>query len=85
VDPVPDPLLLRKSSSARNRSQNLWVCSQELSARPQRQLAVILEEKHIDANISNISKESSSMQFLKACGSNHWAMIAKEKPEFMDA
>jgi hypothetical protein len=30
VDPVPDPLLLRKSSSARNRTRDLWVCSQEL-------------------------------------------------------
>jgi hypothetical protein len=30
VDPVPDPLLLRKSGSARNGTQDLWVCSQEL-------------------------------------------------------
>jgi hypothetical protein len=30
VDPVPDPLLLRKSSSAENRTQDLWVSSQEL-------------------------------------------------------
>jgi hypothetical protein len=30
VDPVPDPLLLRKSGSAGNRTRNLWICSQEL-------------------------------------------------------
>jgi hypothetical protein len=30
VDPVPDPLLLRKSGSAGNRTQDLWVSSQEL-------------------------------------------------------
>jgi hypothetical protein len=30
VDPVPDPLLLRKSGSAGNRSRDLWICSQEL-------------------------------------------------------
>jgi hypothetical protein len=30
VDPVPDPLLLRKFSSARNRTRNLWVFSQEV-------------------------------------------------------
>jgi hypothetical protein len=30
VDPDPDPLLLRKSGSARNRTRNLWICSQEL-------------------------------------------------------
>jgi hypothetical protein len=30
VDPVPDPLLLRKSGIARNRNRDLWICSQEL-------------------------------------------------------
>jgi hypothetical protein len=30
VDPVPNPLLLRKSDSAGNWTQNFWVCSQEL-------------------------------------------------------
>jgi hypothetical protein len=30
VDPVPDPLLLRKSGIARNQTQDLWICSQEL-------------------------------------------------------
>jgi hypothetical protein len=33
VNPVPDPLLLRKSGSAENRTQDLWVCSQELDHR----------------------------------------------------
>jgi hypothetical protein len=30
VDPVPDPLLLRKSGSAGNLTRDLWICSQEL-------------------------------------------------------
>jgi hypothetical protein len=30
VDPIPDPLLLRKSGSAGNRTRDLWVCSQEV-------------------------------------------------------
>jgi hypothetical protein len=30
VDPVRDPLLLRKSGSAGNRTRDLWICSQEL-------------------------------------------------------
>jgi hypothetical protein len=29
VDPVPDPLLLRKSGSADNRTRGLWICSQK--------------------------------------------------------
>jgi hypothetical protein len=30
VDPFPDPLLLRKSGSAVNRTRDLWICSQKL-------------------------------------------------------
>jgi hypothetical protein len=30
MDPVPDPLLLRKSGSAINRTRDFWICSQEL-------------------------------------------------------
>ena len=30
VDPVPDPLLLRKSGSAGNRTRDLYICSQKL-------------------------------------------------------
>jgi hypothetical protein len=30
VDPVPDPLFLRKSGSAGNRTWDLWICNQEL-------------------------------------------------------
>jgi len=30
VDPVPDPLLLRKSGSAGNRTRDLCICSQKL-------------------------------------------------------
>jgi hypothetical protein len=29
VDPVPDPILLRKSGSEGNRTRDLWICSQE--------------------------------------------------------
>jgi hypothetical protein len=32
VDPVPDPILLRKCGSAGNRTQNLWICRQELDS-----------------------------------------------------
>jgi hypothetical protein len=36
VDPVPYPLLVRKSGSARNRTSDLWIFSQELlTTRPQ--------------------------------------------------
>jgi hypothetical protein len=46
VDHVPDPLLLRKSGSAGNRTRDLWVCSQELNtgqrAVPQRLVAVFM-------------------------------------------
>jgi hypothetical protein len=30
VDPVPNPLLVRKSGRAENRTRELWICSQKL-------------------------------------------------------
>jgi hypothetical protein len=30
IDPVLDPLLLRKSGNAGNRTRDLWICKQEL-------------------------------------------------------
>jgi hypothetical protein len=30
IDPVPDPLLLRKSGSTGNRTRDFWICKQEL-------------------------------------------------------
>jgi hypothetical protein len=30
MDPIPDPLLLRKSGNAWNRTRDLWICSQEV-------------------------------------------------------
>jgi hypothetical protein len=36
VDPVPDPLLLRKSGRAGNRTRDLWNCSQELCPQDHR-------------------------------------------------
>jgi hypothetical protein len=30
VDPIPDPLLLRKSGSAEDWTWDLWICSQKL-------------------------------------------------------
>jgi hypothetical protein len=32
VDPIPDPLLLKKSGGAGNRTRDLWICSQALLA-----------------------------------------------------
>jgi hypothetical protein len=40
VDPVPDPLLLRKSVSAGNRTRDLWIC------RPQRRSFTRREKLH---------------------------------------
>jgi hypothetical protein len=36
VDPVPDPLLLRKYDSVGNRTRDLWMCSQEIWPRDHR-------------------------------------------------
>jgi hypothetical protein len=44
VDPVPDPLLLRKSGSAGNQTRDLWICSQKLSTRLQRRSEGLLSQ-----------------------------------------
>jgi hypothetical protein len=46
VDPVPDPLLLRKSGSGGNRTRDLWVSSQELLSLDHRG-GPLLHTKHL--------------------------------------
>jgi hypothetical protein len=45
VDPVPDPLLRRKSGSVGNQTRDLWICSQELWALDHRDSLVRLRTK----------------------------------------
>jgi hypothetical protein len=70
VGPVPDPLLLRKSGSARNRTQDIWICSQELRPLAQsgsqsqaiaktKEKAVMLGDKSI---YRTMSPEGTSLQ-----------------------
>jgi hypothetical protein len=47
VDPVPDPLFLRKSLSSGNRTQDLWICSQELWPLDHRGDPVEPKEKNV--------------------------------------
>jgi hypothetical protein len=42
VDPVPDPLLLRISGSAWNRTRDLWICSEELWPLDHRHVTIIM-------------------------------------------
>jgi hypothetical protein len=49
VDPVPDPVLLRKSGNSGNETRDLWVCSQELlTTIPQRWSYVYKHEVKIN-------------------------------------
>jgi hypothetical protein len=47
VDPVPDPLLRRKSGSVENRTRDLWVSSQQLTTRSQRRFISPLQNKPV--------------------------------------
>jgi hypothetical protein len=53
VDPVPNPLLLRKSGSAGNRTQNLWICSQKLG----------LDHRGSHAFLTSVLNEDVSFMF----------------------
>jgi hypothetical protein len=59
VDPVPDPLLLRKSSRAGNRTRDLWVSSQKLSTRPQRHVLRAHNGLAIAIHVRNVVTTSS--------------------------
>jgi hypothetical protein len=50
VDSVPDPLLLRKSGSTWNWTQDLWICSQELWPLDHRGSIIIQLIKFVHAN-----------------------------------
>jgi hypothetical protein len=61
VDPVPDPLLLRKSGSAGNRARDLWVSSQELlTTRPQRRTQHTYIHTHTHIYIYSFPRLSQS-------------------------
>jgi hypothetical protein len=75
VDPVPDPLLLRKSGSAGNRTRDLWVCSQEVWPLDHR-------GGHIIAN--NSVNSDDILFYQKAIGSHQTAnTILPEDPSLL--
>jgi hypothetical protein len=47
VGPVPDPLLLRKSGSAGNRTQDIWICSQGIVVT----IETIISDQNINGKI----------------------------------
>jgi hypothetical protein len=54
VDAVPDPLLLRKSGSAGNRTRDLWIYSQELWT---------LDDRGVEGNCEKYNEPSDSMKY----------------------
>jgi hypothetical protein len=83
MDPVPDPLLLRKSGSAGNRTRGLGVCSQELWPRDHRRgrskviryiisscVIILLKGVEVSWWWSWWSKSSSSSSSCSSCSSS---------------
>jgi hypothetical protein len=55
VEPVSDPLLLRKSGSVGNGTRDLWICSQELwplDHRSSHGLSYKMQQKYVDLRCS---------------------------------
>jgi hypothetical protein len=57
MDPVPDPLLLRKSGRPENRTRGLWICSQELRPLDHRGGPIINVTKNILENNTEIQSK----------------------------
>jgi hypothetical protein len=86
VDPVPDPLLLIQCGCARNRTWDLWVCSQELWPLGHRRDQ---DEKfqncvYVQWSMSNVESNcsSTSPNNIKVAGLLHKILIIHEKDEF---
>jgi hypothetical protein len=54
MNPVPDPVLLRKSGSAGNQTRDLWICSQELWPLDHRRIYRILKSNMILKNARRV-------------------------------
>jgi hypothetical protein len=68
MDPVPDPLLLRKSGSAGNWTRNLWVSSQE-----------VWPLDHRGGRVNKNCKTTSTwMVFI-----TEWLVVLQERPEII--
>jgi hypothetical protein len=64
LDPVSDPLLLRNSVCTGNRTQNLWICSQELYSH-----------HTIYVHILSINPYCKHLKGLKLCQVTFWTSI----------
>jgi hypothetical protein len=60
VDPVPDPLILRKSCSCSDRTRDLWTCSQELWPLDHR-------DGHVISRTSQIFHPKCKLHLLMTC------------------
>ena len=66
MDPVPDPLLLRKSGSAGDRTRDLCICSQRLTTRPQRRSIIGLHRTEFNRH-SDVVPELCALLCVCAC------------------
>jgi hypothetical protein len=63
VDPVPDPLLLRKSGSAGDRTRDLCICSQKLCPLDHRGGLLVVKKGKLE--------ETANTKFLGSQTDNH--------------
>jgi hypothetical protein len=72
VDPIPDPLLLRKSGCAGNWTQDLWNCRQELWPLDQRGGRFYAHHDHKSLN-THLGEKRSSDKGCKTIGNTVYA------------
>ena len=81
MDPVPDPLLLRKSDSAGNRTRDLCICSQKLlTTRPQRRSIRYYHTNFICLGFvcpCNRAVSFCRLPILKQCNGFKWNLVLR--------
>jgi hypothetical protein len=68
MDPVPDPLVLRKFGSAGHRTRDLWTCSQELWP---------LDHKVITKNYKTLEHNDHILLNTNPCGAFYYQIFLK--------
>jgi hypothetical protein len=85
VDPVRDPLLLRKSGSAGNRTRDLWICSQELWPHTKTRILLKFMNAGCRSTPSQARKEAALWPGARSVGYLCWWRawsVLKHKPPY---
>jgi hypothetical protein len=76
VDPIPDPLLLRKSDSIRNRPRDLWICSRHSGHYTTEMVVQLTYVKNMSVSIHIACRRQKLVAWIEAI---HWQFTTQPR------